>query len=63
MRVVVDMMLCESNALCVGFAPEVFELTDDDELIVLDEQPDESLRSRVEDAVRNCPKQAIRIEE
>ena len=63
MRVVVDMMLCESNALCVGCAPEVFELTDDDELIVLDEQPDESLRSRVEDAVRNCPKQAIRIED
>ena len=35
MRVVVDLNRCEANALCMGVAPEVFELTDDDELIVL----------------------------
>ena len=63
MRVVVDMRLCESNALCMGIAPEVFELDDDDVLHVLDDTPDESLRPKVEEAMRNCPKQAISMRE
>ena len=61
-RVVVNMDVCESNALCMGVAPEVFEVGDDDVLRVLDEQPGEELRARVEEAVRLCPKQAISIE-
>jgi len=63
MRVVVDMRLCESNALCMGIAPEVFELDDDDVLHVLDDTPDESLRPKVDEAIRNCPKQAISMRE
>ncbi len=63
MRVVVDMNQCEANGLCMGIAPEVFDLTDDDELVILDEHPDESLRARVEEAVRQCPKQAISLVE
>ena len=63
MRVVVDMSLCESNALCVAAAPEVFEVRDDDLLYVLDEHPAESLRAKVEQAARVCPKQAITIAE
>jgi ferredoxin len=42
-------------------APEVFELQDDDNLLVLQETPDESLRPKVEAAVRACPKQAITL--
>ena len=61
MRVVVDFDLCESNALCMGLAPEVFELRDDDLLYVLDENPPEELRAKVEAAVRTCPKNAISI--
>ena len=63
MRVMVDMGLCESNALCMGIAPEVFHLDDDDELHVLDETPAESLRPKILEAIRNCPKQAISLEE
>jgi ferredoxin len=63
MKVVVDFDLCESNAICMGIAPEVFEVRDDDFLYVLEENPDESLRPKVEQAVRSCPKQAIRIED
>ncbi|MBI2709657.1 MAG: ferredoxin [Actinobacteria bacterium] len=63
MRVVVDFDLCESNAICMAVAPEVFEVRDDDFLYVLDDHPDESLRDKVEEAVRRCPKQAISIEE
>jgi ferredoxin len=63
MRVVVDFDLCESNALCMGIAPEVFEVRDDDFLYVLDEHPPEEMRERIMEAVRACPKNAISIED
>jgi ferredoxin len=61
MKVVVNYELCESNALCVEAAPEVFQVREDDNLYVLQEEPPESLRAKVERAVRVCPKQAIRV--
>ena len=63
MRVKVDFDLCESNAVCMGLVPEVFEVRDDDFLYVLDETPPESLRGRLEEAVRSCPKAAISLED
>lgn len=63
MRVVVDFDLCESNAVCMAIAPEVFEVRDDDFLYILNAEPPEELRDKVAEAVRRCPKQAIRIEE
>jgi ferredoxin len=63
MRVVVNYDVCESNALCMGVAPEVFEVRDDDNLYVLIEEPPEELRAKVEQAVRVCPKQAITLED
>ena len=63
MRVVVDFDLCESNAVCMGIAPEVFEVRDDDFLYVLQEEPPEELRPKIEEAVQRCPKQAISIQE
>ena len=62
-KVVVDFDKCESNALCMGVAPEVFEVRDDDFLYVLQENPPEELRTKVEEAVRRCPKQAITLED
>jgi ferredoxin len=61
MRIEVDYDLCESNGLCMGVAPEVFDLRDDDKLYVLQDEPPESMRTVIEQAVRACPKQAIRI--
>ena len=54
MRIVVDFDLCESNAICMGIAPEVFEVRDDDFLYVLDEMPPEELRPKMEEAVRRA---------
>jgi ferredoxin len=62
MRVVVDYDLCESNAVCMGILPEVFEVRDDNFLYVLNETPGEECRSKLEEAVAGCPKQAISIE-
>ncbi len=63
MRVVVDYDKCESNAICMGVAPQVFEVRDDDNLYVIEEHPGEELREKVEMAVRMCPKQAISLAE
>ena len=60
-KVVVDFDVCESNAICMGVAPEVFEVRDDDNLYILDETPPEALRDRLELAVRRCPKQALKL--
>jgi ferredoxin len=63
MKVVVDFDLCESNATCMGIAPEVFEVRDDDFLYVLQEHPPPELHDRVRQAAERCPKQAITLEE
>ena len=60
-RVVVDFDRCESNALCMAAAPEVFEVREDDFLYLLQEEPPDNLRAKCEEAVRVCPKQAISI--
>ena len=60
-RIRVDHELCEANAVCVRLVPEVFELDDDDRLRLKREHPDEALRSRLAEAVRRCPKQALAI--
>jgi ferredoxin len=63
MRVVVDFDQCESNALCMGILPQVFEVRDDDFLYVLNEYPPEEMREKLMEAVRSCPKNAISIED
>lgn len=63
MRIVVDFDRCQSNALCMGAAPAVFEVRDDNFLYVLQEQPPESERAAVTEAVRLCPTQAISLVE
>ena len=63
MRVVVDFDKCNSNAVCMGIAPEVFEVRDDGFLYILNETPPEALRPKMEEAVRQCPTQAISVED
>jgi ferredoxin len=62
LKVVVDYELCEANALCMQAAPEVFELDGDDKLHLLQERPHESVWTKVEKAVRLCPKGALKLE-
>ncbi len=62
MKVIVDYDLCEANAGCMQQAPEIFEVDDEDNLNVLQEEVPERLREKLEDAVRLCPRQALRIE-
>ncbi|MBM4242717.1 MAG: ferredoxin [Deltaproteobacteria bacterium] len=63
MKIVVDFDKCNSNAVCQVAAPEVFEVRSDNFLYILQENPPESLRVKVEAAVRGCPTRAISIED
>lgn len=63
MRVVVNFDTCESNAVCMGILPEVFEVRDDGFLYLLEEHPPEELRDKLEEAVLSCPTGSISIAE
>ena len=63
MRVVVDFDLCESNGLCEGLAPDVFELDDDDFLQLKTEEVDGEQVAAVRRAVAACPRAAISLVE
>jgi ferredoxin len=61
MEVRVDRDLCEANGLCTGIAPDVFDLDDEDELVILQPEPPEHMRDTVEQAVASCPKNALSL--
>ncbi len=64
MKVQLDLEACQGYVCCVVAAPEVFDVDDDSGLATLkQEQPDEGLRNKVERAVRDCPTDAIAIQE
>ena len=64
MKVVLDELRCDAHGQCVDACPEVFALDDDDDIVrILVEEPDESLREKLERAAMLCPKAAITIED
>jgi ferredoxin len=63
MKIRVDYDLCEGNAVCMKVAPEVFVVGDDDRAHLILESPGEDLRTKVDAAVRRCPRQALSLVE
>jgi ferredoxin len=61
MEIGVDRSLCEANAVCVGFAPDVFDLDDDEELVIRPGAVSANQVERVSDAIKGCPKNALFI--
>ncbi len=62
MKIVVDFDKCDSNGVCCGIAPDLFELDDQNFLVIKQEEPGEDQRATLEEAVRNCPTEAISVE-
>ncbi|MGA5544548.1 ferredoxin [Mycobacterium sp. NPDC051198] len=60
-KVHVDFEICESNAVCMGIIPEVFDLDDQDYLHILQEDVMPENEAQIREAVRQCPRQAISI--
>ena len=61
MRIVVDYDICEGHGMCQAMAHEYFELDDDDNLEILNENPPESDRAKVKAAVESCPVSALKL--
>jgi ferredoxin len=61
MKVSVDFDQCEANGICVGYAPDVFELDDEDNLhVAAGDVPADQLEA-VRTAVAQCPKAALKL--
>lgn len=62
MHITVDLAKCQDHGQCAIAAPAVFMLNDDGKL-EYEANPDDSLRSDVEEAADVCPAQAIFIKD
>ena len=62
MKVTVDFDVCASTGACMQTCPEVFEVRSDGFLYILQEEPPEELRQKVEEAADLCPTGAITVE-
>lgn len=63
-RIILDEERCELHGECVVAAPSIFDIRDDDDeavTLLMTEIPDE-LRDQAQQAVDDCPVQALRIE-
>ena len=63
MKVIVDFDLCASNAVCMGIAPDIFEVRDDGFLYILNENPGPESDEKLREAVNSCPTGAISLGE
>ena len=62
-RVVVDRDLCQGHGVCENEAADVFSVSKDGVLTVLQEAPSDPARKAVEAAVKYCPTHALSIVE
>ena len=63
MKVTVDRERCAGHGRCYVFAPDVLESDDEGYGVVLDPQPAPDRHAGVRQAARNCPEQAVIVEE
>jgi ferredoxin len=61
MKVTVDYDLCASTGSCMQICPEVFEVRSDGYLYILQDEPGDELRTKVEEAAELCPTAAITV--
>jgi ferredoxin len=58
-RVIVDRDRCEGNAVCMGIAPDIFELDDDDYAVVKTDPIPADGEQLAEQAIAECPRAAL----
>jgi ferredoxin len=59
MQVKVDRDRCEGNAVCIGIAPDIFELDDEDYSVVKTDPVPADQEQLAEQAIAECPRVAI----
>lgn len=63
MKITIDYDMCASTGGCMQICPEVFEVRNDGFLYLLQEEPPEELRDKVQEAADLCPTAAIEVHE
>lgn len=63
MKISADLKKCEGLGMCEAMAPDVFEVQDEGQVLVLDESPDEADRQELEAAVDACPVSALLLQD
>jgi sterol 14-demethylase len=65
MKITVDLALCQGHSVCLGEAPEVFDVIEQaggyPQVTVLLEHPPEALREKVMKAAKYCPNNVITV--
>jgi ferredoxin len=59
MRVEVDRDRCEGNAVCLGIAPDLFDLDDEDYAVVKADPIPDVQEDLAEQAIAECPRVAL----
>ncbi|OPX09285.1 ferredoxin [Mycobacterium sp. AT1] len=59
MRVEVDRDRCEGNAVCVGIAPDLFDLDDEDYAVIKADPVPDGQEDLAEQSVAECPRAAL----
>ncbi|MQA61776.1 MAG: ferredoxin [Actinophytocola sp.] len=62
MKMHIDTDVCTGHGVCEGIRPDIFEVGDDGIAHLLTEEFTEEDRQDLEDAVDQCPTQALRLE-
>ena len=68
MKVTVDPVACEANAVCVGLVPQVFSIDEDEDgedalAIANDGEVPAGYAPGVREAVNRCPKMALSVDD
>jgi ferredoxin len=58
-RVEVDRDRCEGNAVCLGIAPDIFDLDDEDYAVVKTDPIPADQEDLAEQAIAECPRAAL----
>ncbi|WP_111511504.1 ferredoxin [Mycobacterium kyogaense] len=59
MRVEVDRDRCEGNAVCLGIAPDIFDLDENDYAVVKLDPVPEGQEELAEQSIAECPRAAL----
>ncbi|KXW67949.1 ferredoxin [Mycolicibacterium phlei DSM 43072] len=56
----VDLDRCEGNAVCVGIAPDLFDLNDDDYAVIKLDPVPAGMEELAEQSINECPRAALK---
>lgn len=62
-RVIVDHDRCEGNAVCLGIAPDIFDLDEEDYAVVKTDPIPADQEALAEQAIAECPRAALTRED